>query len=123
MGAKAVDNSDVANGGQKREYLLLWHRMKRFANLREVPIAWALAGAASTCTLVAYQFLTNFTPFPKLLRIVFVILCPASVLSVAFIDIEPNIAQFFFLWGVIALLNSALYAWIGARVRRTPART
>jgi len=47
--------------------------------------------------------------------IVFVILCPPSVLSVAF-DPEVGTNSFYALWVVIGLLNAALYAGVRALV-------
>jgi hypothetical protein len=47
----------------------------------------------------------------------FVVLCPPSLLSIAF-DPEVGTNKFYFLWTAIALLNAGLYATIRALVGR-----
>jgi len=47
--------------------------------------------------------------------VVFVVLCPPSLLSIAF-DPEFGTNNFYFLWTVIALLNAGLYATVRALV-------
>jgi hypothetical protein len=96
--------------------------VKFFSKIRRIAIVWAFAGIGSTCALVAYQFLTNFTPFPRATLIVFVILCPISLLSIAFIDAQPGTGAFYLVWAVIALLNSGLYALVAAAIARRLAK-
>ena len=96
--------------------------MKFFANGRRIAVVWGLAGIGSTAAHVAYQFLTHFAPFPLPALVVFVILCPMSLLSIAFIDVDPGTGAFYFFWAVIALLNSGLYALIAAAVARRLAK-
>jgi hypothetical protein len=48
---------------------------------------------------------------------VFVVLCPPSLLSVAF-DPEVGTNNYYFLWTLIALLNAGFYATIRALVSR-----
>jgi len=81
-------------------------------------LVWAVAGLLITCALAAYLTLTDFSPSPKPLLVLFIAVCPTSLLSIPFIDAEPGTSGFYFIWSIIALLNSALYAFIGAAVAR-----
>ena len=44
--------------------------------------------------------------------LLFIVLCPPSLLSVSVIDAEVGSNGFYFLWTVIALMNAGLYAGI-----------
>jgi hypothetical protein len=80
----------------------------------------AMFGFAITATFVSYQRLTDSqSPIPRdsALMAIFVVLCPPSLLSVAF-DAEVGTNYYYFLWTVIALLNAGLYATVRAFVRR-----
>jgi hypothetical protein len=48
----------------------------------------------------------------------FMILCPPALLSLALIDIEPGLIAIVVLWVIIGISNAALYAALGAGVRR-----
>jgi hypothetical protein len=77
-------------------------------------------GFAITAIFVSYQLLTDSqSPIQRdsALMVVFVVLCPPSLLSVAF-DPEVGTNNYFFLWTVIALLNGGVYATIRALVGR-----
>jgi hypothetical protein len=106
----------------RREWTRSGAEVKYFSSVRRIAMVCALAGMASTSALVAYQFLTHFTPFPRPLLVLFVTLCPMSLLSITFIDIEPGTGTFYLAWAIIALLNSGLYALIGATVARRLAK-
>ena len=73
-------------------------------------------GVAITAVFVSYQLLTD-SPSPiqrdSAFMILLVVLCPPSLLSIAF---EPEIGSnaFYMLWTVIALMNAGLYAMIRA---------
>ena len=80
----------------------------------------AMFGFAITAIFVSYQLLTNSqSPIQRdsALMVVFIVLCPPSLLSIAF-DPEVGTNNFYFLWTVIALLNAGLYASIRAFVAR-----
>ena len=80
----------------------------------------AMFGFAITAIFVSYQMLTDLqSPIQRdsALMIVFVILCPPSLLSIAF-GPEVGTNHFYFLWIVIALLNAGLYATVRALVAR-----
>jgi hypothetical protein len=83
-------------------------------------ITAAMFGFAITATFVSYQLLTDSqSPIQRdsALMVVFVVLCPPSLLSVAF-DPEVGTNSFYFLWTVIAFLNAGLYATVRAFVGR-----
>lgn len=68
-------------------------------------------GFAVAAVFVCYQFLTDSqSPISRnsLLMLVFVALCPPSLLSIAF-DSEPGTRDFYALWTVIGLMNAGLY--------------
>jgi hypothetical protein len=78
------------------------------------PFSAAMFGFAVTATFVSYQLLTDpQSPIQRdsAFMILFVVLCPPSLLSMIF---EPEIGSnsFYLLWTVVALLNAGLYATI-----------
>jgi hypothetical protein len=78
----------------------------------------AMFGIAITAIFVSYQLLTDSqSPLQRdsTLMVVFVVLCPPSLLSIAF-DPEVGTNNFYFLWTVIALLNAGLYTTVRALV-------
>jgi hypothetical protein len=80
----------------------------------------AMFGFAITATFVSYQMLTDSqSPIQRdsALMAVFVVLCPPSLLSVAF-DPEIGTNNYYFLWTLIALLNAGLYATVRTLVGR-----
>ena len=77
-------------------------------------------GIAFTAVFVSYQLLTDSqSPIPRdsAFMILLVVLCPPSLLSMAF---EPEVGSnsFYALWTVIALMNAGLYATIRALLSR-----
>jgi len=77
-------------------------------------------GFAVAAVFVCYQLLTDSqSPISRnsILMLVFVVVCPPSLLSIAF-DPEVGTNNFYFLWTVIAILNAGLYATIRALVGR-----
>jgi len=76
----------------------------------------AMFGFAITAFFVSYQMLTaSESPIPRdsAYMLGFVIMCPPSLLSMAF-DPEVGTNRFYALWTVIALMNAGLYATIRA---------
>jgi len=72
-----------------------------------------MLGFAVTAAFVSYQLLTDpQSPISRnpLLMVVFVVLCPPSLLSLPLGDVEFGTDGFYFLWAIIGLLNGALYA-------------
>ena len=77
-------------------------------------------GFAITAIFVSYQLLTDSqSPIHRdsAFMVGFVLLCPPSLLSIAF-DPEVGTNKFYFLWTAIALLNAGLYATIRALIGR-----
>jgi hypothetical protein len=74
----------------------------------------AMFGFAITAIFVSYQLLTDSqSPIQRdsALMIVFVVLCPPSLLSIAF-NAEAGTNGFYILWTVTALMNAGLYTAI-----------
>jgi len=81
-------------------------------------ISSAMFGLAITAVFVSYQLLTDVAiSRSSTLMVLFVVLCPPSLLSVA-MDTELGTNNFYFLWAVIALLNAGLYATIRVLISR-----
>ena len=71
-------------------------------------------GFAIAAAFACYQLLTDSqSPISRnsLLMMVFIVLCPPSLLSVAF-DPELGAKNFYAIWTVIGMMNAALYATI-----------
>lgn len=71
-------------------------------------------GFAITAFFISYQLLTDgqsSLPRNSAFMISFVVLCPPSLLIVAF---DPDVGSngFYLLWTLIALMNASLYATI-----------
>jgi hypothetical protein len=79
-----------------------------------------MLGFAITAVFVSYQLLTDIQSSnsrSSTLMLAFVVLCPASLLSVA-LDPDVGTSRFYLLWTVIALLNAGLFATVRARLTR-----
>jgi len=79
-----------------------------------------MLGFAITAIFVSYQMLTDSHSAihrDAAYMVVFIVLCPPSLLSVA-LHTELGSNNFYFLWVVIGLLNGALYAAIRILVSR-----
>jgi hypothetical protein len=82
-------------------------------------LGFGLLGLIVTSLVVAYQIVTNGTAsVPLPLLVLFIVLCPASVLSIPFIDAEVGTSGFYFIWTFIGLLNAVLYAAIATMIVR-----
>ena len=80
---------------------------------------FAMLGLSITALFVVYQMLTEpGVSRDHVVMIGFVILCPPSLLSVPFVDIEVGTRAFYFMWTVIGLLNAAVYATVSALIAR-----
>jgi hypothetical protein len=80
----------------------------------------ALLGFAIAAVIWAYAELTDSSP-PHVnvpLWAGFALLCPAALLSVPLIDVEPGTTDFLITWLIIGVVNSALYAVVGLVVGR-----
>ena len=80
----------------------------------------AVLGFAVTAAFVSYQILTDpQMPIGRnpLLMLLFVILCPPSLLSLLFGE-EVGTNGFYILWAIIGVLNGVLYASARALISR-----
>ena len=81
--------------------------------------AFAALGFAITAFIVAYQVLTDSSPPPglsTLLIVAIIFLCPPSLLAIPLIYAETGTGGFYFIWFFVALINSVLYAVVGAQI-------
>jgi hypothetical protein len=85
--------------------------------LARINLRSAMLGLAITAAFVSYQLITDTQSSilgrNPALMLMFVVLCPPSVLSLAF-DPEVGGSDFYYLWAGIGLLNAALYAGVRA---------
>jgi hypothetical protein len=115
-----VAHFDILRGSRARRRHLLLTR-----NNGRLVLGSALLGLAITAVIVTYLVLTDSSPPPSpnlALAGVFFILCPPSLLTIPFIDAETGTGGFYFIWFFVALLNSALYAGVGAALARRTLR-
>lgn len=73
-------------------------------------------GLALAVLLWAYSEI--FKSAGSLDGLLFLILCPPSLLSIPLIDVEVGTSDYRIMWTVFALINSALYAGIGSAIGR-----
>jgi hypothetical protein len=85
---------------------------------RWTPSRFALLGFGITALLFAYRELTNYSEMNPILILVSIISCPASLLTLFLADIEPHTSAAVFVWLIIGVINSGLYAVAGAIARR-----
>ena len=83
----------------------------------------ALVGFAFSVILFAYLEMTDYRPFGPALIAASFVLCPASVLSAGFLDVEPHSPLAILAWLLIALLNGGLYGLIGYAVGKYVLKT
>jgi len=80
-------------------------------------------GLLVTVAIAGYLVLTESYPNPPHelstpLLVLFLALCPPSLLSALFIDAEIGTSGFYLVWFFVALLNAGLYASVGAAISR-----
>jgi len=85
---------------------------------RKPTLILALVGFAIAVSLFTYLEISDYSAPRPLLRVAIFTFCPASFLSLLFIDIEPHTVGAFGVWFVVALMNSVLYGTIGTLVGR-----
>lgn len=81
-------------------------------------VGFAALGLAIGAALFTYLEFTNYAQLNAVWLGVSVVFCPPSLLSMLFMDIEPHTVEAVVAWSVVGLLNSALYAAIGAVVAK-----
>lgn len=83
----------------------------------------ALVGFAFAVVLFVYLEITDYRPFEPALIAVSFVLCPASVLSVGLLDVEPHSLLAILAWVLIAILNGGLYGLIGYALGKSVLKT
>jgi hypothetical protein len=81
----------------------------------------AVLGFSITAAFVSYQLLTDMQSAvakSSPVMVSFLVLCPPSILSVALRGPEIGTNGFYLLWGLIGLLNAALYAVVRSIISR-----
>jgi multidrug transporter EmrE-like cation transporter len=92
-------------------------------NTRRVIVRSAVLGFSVTAAFVAYQLITDMqSPISRnpALMILFVVLCPPSLLSLAFNNMEVGSGDFYSLWAVIGVVNAGLYGSARLLMLRLP---
>ena len=83
-----------------------------------VGLAFSALGFAMAALLFGYLEFTNYARLNPILLYASIILCPPSLLSMLFLDIEPHTGEAVIAWAFIGVINSGLYAAIGTFVGR-----
>lgn len=86
--------------------------------VRQVSIVFGSIGLIVTAVLFAYLELTNFATLSVPLRFTAILLCPASLMSILLIDVEPHTSGMVVVWSVIALTNAILYGAVAFGIAR-----
>jgi hypothetical protein len=84
---------------------------------RRTIFRFAAVGLGIPVVWIVYQMLANPSPWSalnNLLSVIFMILCPAVLLTFPLIDIAIGDRGTYAIWTSVALLNAALYAAIGS---------
>jgi hypothetical protein len=83
--------------------------------LRKFLIGFAGLGFLLGVVIWVYSEVSARSLHPVNIRLwtVFIALCPPSLLSIPFIDVEPGTFDFTTMWFVIALINAGLYGVVG----------
>ncbi len=84
---------------------------------RSTILRFAAVGFGIVVVWVVYHILTDPSPWSQLnnlLSVIFMILCPPILLTFPLFDVEIGTVGFSVLCTLVALLNAALYAVIGA---------
>jgi Na+/melibiose symporter-like transporter len=96
-----------------------WRLAEEFMNKdRWTHSRFALLGFGITALLFVYRELTNYSDMNPILILASIILCSASLLTLLLGDIEPHTDAAVFVWFIIGVINSGLYAIAGAVARR-----
>jgi len=88
---------------------------------RRVIVRSAVLGVTITAVFVTYQLITDpQSPISRspVFMLLFVVLCPPSLISLAFNSAEVGSGDFYTLWAVIGVLNAALYGSVRALLLR-----
>ena len=88
---------------------------------RNTILRFAVVGFGIAVVFVGFQMLMNpspWSPLNSILSVIFMILCPPVLLTFPLLDVKVGTGGLYFLWTLVALLNAALYAAIGAAYAR-----
>jgi hypothetical protein len=75
---------------------------------------FAVAGLVVAALIFLYLYLSG--EFDATLYTVFAVLCPPSLLCIPFSDAMKDRVAFYAIWSLIGLINSGLYAVVGATI-------
>ena len=94
--------------------------MAPFVRERRLIVGLSLLGLAITASIYGATLFLPFSETPSRAELfvggVSIVLCPPSLLTIPLFDADPHTTGGAALWLVIGLLNSALYAAIGALI-------
>jgi hypothetical protein len=81
-----------------------------------------VVGFGIAVVFVSFRMLAGpispWSALSNILSAVFIILCPPILLTFPLLDVGIGTAGFYVVWMVVALLNAAVYAVIGAKYVR-----
>jgi hypothetical protein len=89
----------------------------RLSRKRKFIGAFAIGGLVIALAIFAYfhiAYTYSLGPPNATFNVSCWVLCPPSLLTIAFIDIRPSVPQQVEMISIVTLLNGALYAWLGA---------
>ena len=88
--------------------------------LKHLPIELAACGFAVTICMFLYLEFVNMDS--SVAGALLLVLCPASLMSVIFIDFSDRSVELFVGWLIIAFCNAGLYALVGVLIRKVRTR-
>jgi hypothetical protein len=79
-------------------------------------LLFAVVGFGISAACVLWQVLTDSSPpHPDvLILMIFILLCPPSLLTAPLIDVDIGTPGFYQMWVIVGIANAALYAIVGA---------
>jgi hypothetical protein len=85
---------------------------------RSTILRFALVGLGIAVVFVSFRMLIGplspWSPLSNILSVMLIISCPPVLLTFPLLDVKIGTGGFYILWVVVALLNAAVYARIGA---------
>jgi hypothetical protein len=85
-----------------------WWTVPRFATL----------GFAVALVLGSYVEFTNYNRMNPILILISLISCPAALLTLLAMDVDPHTSTAAIFWLFVGLLNASIYALVGSILRK-----
>ena len=91
------------------QQITAWRQVIGSGKESRLKFAFSGLGLAIAVALFAYLEFTNDAPLSPVWVGISVVLCPASLLSMLFMDIEPHTADAVVAWSLVGLINASFY--------------